>query len=94
MAKLSRGAISLQEYLSTHGMTSQAFALLVPCSETYPWMLAHGKANPGRKMAKRIEQVTNNQVNRHSWELEEDTIEDPINIPELSISELIGRTKK
>lgn len=92
MAVLSRGAATLAEYLQTHGLTSAAFSKLIPCSETLPWMWAHGKANPSRKMAARIERITGSVVSRNLWD--DEIIDDPIDIPEMNLDEMMRKVNK
>lgn len=59
--------MSLEEYISAHGMTNTEFAKLIPCSYSYPSMIIKGKARPGYKMAIRIESVTGGLVPRTNW---------------------------
>jgi transcriptional regulator with XRE-family HTH domain len=86
--------MTLREYLQSHGLTSEAFAKLVPCSDSYPWMLANGKATPGWRMAKRIERITGGAVPASNWFKEESgEIELSDNVEE-TISELMKKVKK
>src|SRR5690242_9654464 len=78
VASLSRGASALAAYLQSNGLTSAGFAKLIPCSETLPWMWANNKANPSRKMARRIEQITGGIISRSLWDQDDEIIDDPI----------------
>ena len=60
-------SVTLKEYIDASNLSYEGFAQLVPCSPTYPWMIANGKANPGFKMACRIEALTGGVVPRTNW---------------------------
>lgn len=59
--------MTLEAYISAHGMTNTEFAKLIPCSYSYPGMIIRGKAKPGFQMACRIESVTGGLVPRTNW---------------------------
>jgi len=59
----------------------------VPCSISYPRLLAHGLARPSYEMACRIEQITGGQVSRTQWY----PAPDPgmVFIPDLSVEDML-----
>ncbi len=59
--------MTLKEWIEASNLSYEEVSRLIPCSATYPWMLAHGKARPGWKMAKRIEAVTFGAVPTTNW---------------------------
>lgn len=59
--------MTLKDYIEQSNLSYEGFAQLVPCSPTYPWMIANGKANPGFRMACRIEALTGGQVPATNW---------------------------
>lgn len=64
--------MSLREYCEVAGMSFSEFARRVPCSTSYPRMIAKGEAWPSYKMAKRIEALTDGIVPRTRWYPPED----------------------
>lgn len=77
--------MTLEEWRRASNLTYQAIADLIPCSGSYPHMIATGKAQPGYRMAVRIEQVSNGMVPRTNWYPSEETpkIDDVPNISEM-----------
>lgn len=59
--------MTLEEWRLISGLTYADIAELIPCSKTYPGMIARGKVTPGFKMACRIEEVTQGLVPRTNW---------------------------
>lgn len=59
--------LSLREYCDASGLSYSAFARKVPCSTSYPRMIATGVAWPSYTMACRIEQLTDKHVPRTRW---------------------------
>lgn len=59
--------MSLREYCEASGMTYSAFARKVPCSVSYPRMVAKGLAWPSYSMACRFESITDGMVSRERW---------------------------
>jgi transcriptional regulator with XRE-family HTH domain len=51
-------------------ITNAAFGAKIGCSDAYVSMLKHGKNNPSRRMAKRIEEETEGAIPRDQWETE------------------------
>ena len=64
--------MSLREYIETSGISYSEFARRVPCSTSYPRMIAKNEAWPSFKMAKRIEALTDGIVPRTRWYPPED----------------------
>jgi hypothetical protein len=48
-------------------MSYSAFSREVPCSISYPRLLAQGLARPSYEMASRIEELTHGMVKRELW---------------------------
>ncbi len=67
IAMSDQTGLSLTEYLEATGETYSAFARRVPCSISYPRLLAHGLARPSYEMACRIEELTDGCVPRTRW---------------------------
>lgn len=59
--------LSLQAWLDISEMSYSAFARLIPCSISYPRMIAQGLVVPSYRMATRIEKVTGGEVPRTRW---------------------------
>jgi len=85
--------MTLKEYIEASNLTYEAFAQLIPCSSTYPWMIAHGRANPGFRMACRIEAVTGGIVSRTNWYPSETPDDESLEVNK-TISEIMKELKK
>lgn len=59
--------MTFEQWIKASNLTYEAVARLIPCSSSYPHMLATGKASPSFRMACRIEAVTNGLVPRTNW---------------------------
>jgi len=59
--------LTLQEWLDASELSYSAFARSVPCSTSYPRLLAHGLARPSYEMATRIEELSGGLVPRTNW---------------------------
>lgn len=59
--------MSLRDFCEAAEMSYSRFARDVPCSPSYPRMIATGQAWPGYSMAKRIEELTRGAVPRTRW---------------------------
>lgn len=59
--------LSLQEWLEASEVSYSAFSRLVPCSISYPRLIAKGLARPSYEMACRIETLTHGTVPRERW---------------------------
>ena len=63
----AQDGLTLAEYLEATEETYSAFARRVPCSISYPRLLALGLARPSYEMAVRIEALTDGMVPRTQW---------------------------
>lgn len=57
----------LEAWLQASEMTYSEFSREVPCSISYPRLLAQGLARPSYEMAMRIEDLTGGMVTRELW---------------------------
>lgn len=63
----AHAGLILEAWLAAVQMSYSAFAREVPCSTSYPRLLAQGHARPSYEMAQRIEDLTNGTVTRELW---------------------------
>ena len=59
--------MSLKDFVTTSEMDYSKLARLIPCSVSYPRLIAEGLARPSYEMAVRIEKVTMGCVPRTRW---------------------------
>ena len=59
--------LTLDDWIRVNEMSYSEFARLIPCSTSYPRLLAKGLAKPSYRMAVRIEKVTLGEVPRSRW---------------------------
>jgi transcriptional regulator with XRE-family HTH domain len=59
--------MTIKEYVIAKNITLTSIADLIPCTPQYISMISAGKSNPSYKMAKRIEEVTNGEVEKENW---------------------------
>ena len=59
--------LTLQEWLEASNLTYRALSRLIPCSLSYPRLIAQGLARPSYEMAIRIEEISGGLVPRTNW---------------------------
>lgn len=80
-----KNTMSLQEWLDVTETSYSAFARDVPCSTSYPRLLAQSLARPSYALATRIEALTSGAVPRSTWYPPETEYNKPQEIEDLEL---------